>query len=346
MAFTSKTTLATNILASDSQATRGHNDLHNDVNSVVNTLQDKVGIDGSSDTSSLDYKLTNTSSSNPGHKHTLANGATDVTASAEELNYLAGTTSSVQDQLDANSSDLTTHENDTTAHGATGAVVGTTNTQTLTNKTLTSPVLNTAVSGTAVIDDDTMATASSTTIATSESIKAYVDNTTKTIVLPSASMSPTTTSGCADIETVEAGTNDVDYKVLAFDASAEENAFVVFSMPDSWDGGTITAQFIWTAASGSGDVIWAAKGRAFANDDAIDQAYGAAQAVTDTLIATGDVHISSATSAITLAGSPAGGQLVQLKIYRDADAGGDTFSADAQLIAVKIEYTTNSNTDA
>jgi hypothetical protein len=40
-------------------------------------------------------------------------------------------------------SDLTTHANLTEAHGATGAVVGTTNTQTLTNKTLTSPVVNT-----------------------------------------------------------------------------------------------------------------------------------------------------------------------------------------------------------
>ena len=39
-------------------------------------------------------------------------------------------------------SDITTHANLTEAHGATGAVVGTTNTQTLTNKTLTSPKVN------------------------------------------------------------------------------------------------------------------------------------------------------------------------------------------------------------
>jgi hypothetical protein len=56
-----------------------------------------------------------------------------------------------------------------------------TGTQTLTNKTLTSPtlttpVLNTSVSGTAFLDDDTFATASATTLASSESIKAYVDS--------------------------------------------------------------------------------------------------------------------------------------------------------------------------
>jgi hypothetical protein len=37
---------------------------------------------------------------------------------------------------------LTTHESDTSAHGVTGNVVGTTDTQTLTNKTLTSPKIN------------------------------------------------------------------------------------------------------------------------------------------------------------------------------------------------------------
>lgn len=41
------------------------------------------------------------------------------------------------------SGDIDTHAAATVAHGATGAVVGTTNVQTLTNKTLTSPVINT-----------------------------------------------------------------------------------------------------------------------------------------------------------------------------------------------------------
>ena len=52
----------------------------------------------------------------------------------------------------------------------------TSGTLTLTNKTLTSPVLNTGVSGTAVLDDDTFATASATTVPSSESVKAYVDS--------------------------------------------------------------------------------------------------------------------------------------------------------------------------
>jgi len=47
--------------------------------------------------------------------------------------------------------------------------------QTLENKTLTSAVLNTGVSGTAVLDEDNMASDSNTQLATQQSIKAYVD---------------------------------------------------------------------------------------------------------------------------------------------------------------------------
>lgn len=60
-------------------------------------------------------------------------------------------------------------------HGVTGDVVGTTDTQTISNKTLTSPVLNTGVSGTAVLDEDNMASDSDTQLATQQSIKAYAD---------------------------------------------------------------------------------------------------------------------------------------------------------------------------
>ena len=50
-----------------------------------------------------------------------------------------------------------------------------TGSQTLTNKTITSAVLNTAVSGTAVLDEDTLVSNSATQLATQQSIKAYVD---------------------------------------------------------------------------------------------------------------------------------------------------------------------------
>jgi len=66
-----------------------------DVNGVydcIEKLEAKVGVNSSAVNTSLDYLLRNASSSNPGHKHTLAAGATDVTATAAELNILDGVT--------------------------------------------------------------------------------------------------------------------------------------------------------------------------------------------------------------------------------------------------------------
>jgi hypothetical protein len=64
---------------------------------------------------------------------------------------------------------------------ASGAIVLETNSDTSTNKTLTTPtitsgILNTGVSGSAILDEDNMASNSATKAATQQSIKAYVDD--------------------------------------------------------------------------------------------------------------------------------------------------------------------------
>ena len=106
-----------------------------------------------------------------------------ATLSTTELNYVDGVTSAIQTQLDAKatSSDLTTHTGATEAHGATGAVVGTTNSQTLTNKTLTSPVVSglTLSDGSIVLEGAT-ADAHETTITVTD------PTADRTITLPDA----------------------------------------------------------------------------------------------------------------------------------------------------------------
>lgn len=81
------------------------------------------------------------------------------------------------------------------------------------------------------------------------------------------------------------------------------------------------------------------QGRSYANDDAIDQAWGTAQTVTDALLAEDDMQYSAETAAITLAGTPAAGEFVQFRVYRDADHVEDTLDADAKLLGVKVYYT-------
>ena len=52
----------TNPLGSDSMVTVPHADQHADANDAIEALQAKVGIDGSADVNSLDYKISNLSS--------------------------------------------------------------------------------------------------------------------------------------------------------------------------------------------------------------------------------------------------------------------------------------------
>ena len=178
------TSLDTLNTPSANTAIAGHAANHTDVANAIEALETKVGVDSSAVATSLDYLVKNTSSSDPGHKHTLANGATDVTISAAELNaldgitasvaeinvldgipptltstelgYVDGVTSAIQTQLNAKEPTITTL---TVAKGGTGAttltgvligngtsavttvtapsgtIVGTSDSQTLTNKT-------------------------------------------------------------------------------------------------------------------------------------------------------------------------------------------------------------------
>ena len=92
----------------------------------------------------------------------------------------------------------------------TTSIVLLTSSQTLTNKTLTSPVLNTGVSGSAIADEDDMSSNSATLLATQQSIKAYVDAqiaTEDTI----AELNDTTITG-----------TPADNEILAYDTSSSK----------------------------------------------------------------------------------------------------------------------------
>lgn len=76
-----------------------------------------------------------------------------------------------------------------------------------------------------------------------------------------------------------------------------------------------------------------------------DVAFGTAQEVTDAYLTADDLHRSAETSEITLAGSPAAGDVVWFQAYRNATNGSDTLAADARLLGVIILYSTNTPTD-
>jgi hypothetical protein len=155
--------------------------------------------------------------------------------------------------------------------------------------------------------------------------------------IPASAWIPKTTAGCG-VDSRETTTNDQNFDELLFDTGSDELADALVIMPSNYNNGTITARFYWTAASGSGGVAWGIQGRAFANDDALDTAAGTAQLVTDTLIAANDMHVTSATSAVTIGGTPAANTPIQFTIYRDVSDAADTLGVDARLLGVEILF--------
>ena len=106
----------------------------------------------------------------------------DAQVTAQDLDFAADSGGSLAIDLDSEALTFTGGTGiDTSGSGnaVTFAIDSTVATlagsQTLTNKTLTSPVLNTGVSGSAIKDEDNMASDSATHLATQQSIKAYVD---------------------------------------------------------------------------------------------------------------------------------------------------------------------------
>jgi len=107
----------------------------------------------------------------------------DTQITAEDLDFQADSGGALSIDLDSETLTFTGGTGiDTSGSGNTvtfaidSTVATLTGSQTLTNKTLTSPVLNTGVSGTAILDEDNMASDSDTQLATQQSIKAYVDS--------------------------------------------------------------------------------------------------------------------------------------------------------------------------
>ena len=165
------------------------------------------------------------------------------------------------------------------------------------------------------------------------------------VPVPASSMVSNTTNGAAT-GTTETSTNKVMVRTLDFDTTTQEGAQFCIPMPKSWNEGTVTFQPVWTAASGSGGVVWELRAVAMSDDDALDAAWGTGQTSTDTLIAANDVHTGPESAAITIAGSPAENDLVFFQIRRNVADASDTLGGDARLIAIRLFITTNAPNDA
>lgn len=162
----------------------------------------------------------------------------------------------------------------------------------------------------------------------------------QTVFIPAASMLAATTNGPASAD-IEATTNAQNYTVLDFDASTDEYAHFQIAMPKSWDEGTVTFQVFWsTTATDTDGVAWGLQGVAVSDGDTIDASWGTAVVVTDDAqSAAGDVLVTAESSAVTIGGTPAAGDMSFFRLFRDVSDANDDMTEDARLIGIKLIYT-------
>ncbi len=141
---------------------------------------------------------------------------------------------------------------------------------------------------------------------------------------------------------VKANGTNIPISGYAFDAATEEAIFFDFNAV-SYGSGNVTVLCRWYAdTASSGDCIWGAALAALTpNTDSQDvETDSLATAATTTTTHLGTTGQREHQTSITVSSldSLAANDTVRLRVYRDADAAGDTMAGDAILTRVIVTY--------
>jgi hypothetical protein len=163
--------------------------------------------------------------------------------------------------------------------------------------------------------------------------------------IPSSAMKPTVTNGCASHASVETTSGRPDMIVLDFDKDADEFAQFQIAFPKSWDEGTVTFQVYWAGLAATTNCVWTLQGVAISDNETIDVVYGTAVAVDDAAQgAVEELLVSAESGAVTIAGTPAVGDICYFRIGRDISE--DNMAGDARLLGIKLFFNTNAKNDS
>lgn len=141
---------------------------------------------------------------------------------------------------------------------------------------------------------------------------------------------------------VKANGTNIPVSGYAFDAATEEAVFFDFEAT-SYGSGNLTVLCRWYAdTASSGDCIWGAQIAALTpNTDTQDvetDALATAATTTTTHLGTTGQREHQTSITVSSLDSLASGDTVRLRVYRDADAAGDTMAGDAILTRVIVTY--------
>ena len=188
-----------------------------DINDRVDTIINEAGT-AVNTTLFLDEDNMSSNSATKGVTQQSVKAYVDTSVTAQDLDISADSGSNIAIDLDSEVLDIeggtgigtTTGTNKVTL-AIDSTVTTLVGTQVLTNKTLTSPVLNTGATGTAIKDEDNMASNSATHLATQQSIKAYVDT---NVTAQDLDITDGSTTSTVDLDsqtlTIQGTSNEVD----------------------------------------------------------------------------------------------------------------------------------------
>ena len=262
--------------------------------------------------------------------------------------------------------------------------VTTAGTQTLTNKTLTSPKIGTSILDTnglqlalltatsSAVNEITLANAATgnnpTISATGDDSNIGISFATKgtgvikaedgggsvsavkiagkeTMWIPAVAMYPNSTNGCADLAQTELS-NGPELKSLDFDKDSDEFAQFAVAFPKSWNEGTVTFQAFFTANStNTGTTAFVLQGVALADNGDLNTAFGTA--VGPTAKAMSGTANDLAVTAESGAVTIAGSPSTDEYVFFQIsrDVSADDLTADAKLLGIKLFFTTDAAND-
>ena len=165
-----------------------------------------------------------------------------------------------------------------------------------------------------------------------------------TLFVPAGAMTPAATDGASVVEIGVSG-NGTTHDAMRFPYTTSTPTGVDFNvvLPGDWDAGTVKAKFVWrlnatSAASVDQQVKFAIAAAAFGDAQDFTGTLGTAVAVVDTVNGTGNIHVTTATGAITPSGTPAAGKMLHFKVTRQFESLEDSCPADVNLLGVLIQY--------
>ncbi len=163
--------------------------------------------------------------------------------------------------------------------------------------------------------------------------------------IPAAAFSPDATNGAEPLPgglVIAATGATVD--VYAFDSATKETVTYAFRLPDTWNGGPVTAQITCLpgdASASEGDRMeWEIVLNAQGHGDAWVSS-GVSQVVSVAVPSTiqGAPIDTVVTSGITIGGDPQPGDWAVMQISRNVDSANDTMAFDAWLLACTLNIT-------